>query len=281
MIDASGGSTCVGKRHLILYGALDHNVASVRLRLSGGRSLLATRFDPVPDVDPAVGYWVASTRSRPRVLSVTALTSDGSVLRRIVNPIGDEQEGCGRQEFRGRRFLIARGSLPPLLGNWTLHAYRRDVRDSGQPTRKAVLCIASTGGNVVGGGSSSGESCGERLSGQAKAFALQVDAEGCKSDTTLLVHGMARRRVARMVLKSRVGWTLLPLVKPPAWLRLRSRFFAGAVKVGNSSSVVVAQDRAGRDLARYRIPGPRKPIRVRGQDLCGSGFLVAEARSGA
>jgi hypothetical protein len=113
-----------------------------------------------------------------------------------------------------------------------------------------------------------------------KAFALEVDSDGCKGDTTLLLHGLARPRVARMVLKSRLGWRLLPLVEPPAWLKLRSRFFAGAAKTGTASSVVVAQDRAGREIARFRVPGPRKPIRVRGEDLCGSGFLIGEARSG-
>ena len=279
-IDVQGAPTCTRTRNLALFGWVTSDVASVRVRLSGGRSLRATRFDPVPSVESDVAYWVASTRGEPRVLSVTAVAADGRVLRRIINPLGDERELCGRRHvFRGRRFLVASGSLPPQFRNWALYAYRRNVREEGERTHRDDLCTTFKGRNVIDSGGD--EQCGQHMYSAVKAFTLGVEIEGCRAGTTVVVHGLARARVARLVLKRHAGWTPVPLVEAPAWLRVRSRFFAAAAKTGAWASVLIAQDRAGREIARFKIPAPRKPIRVDGHEVCGSGFLISQARSGA
>jgi hypothetical protein len=264
-IDTQTDVSC-GSKRVAIYGALDARVARVVVRLVGGRTITGTRFDPVAAIDPQMAYWIVTFKGLTPVRSITAIAADGSVLARdrdTPRPCEDEHE------FHGRRYEVARFTDPDGTA-WRLEGYRGLIRDDGRLQR--TLCFdlrqALTGDPFYVGGVSG--ACGVTIEPGAKALAVVGDGNGCGAGSNLILYGLARAKVARIVVRSKAGWKVAVPRSAPRGLRTVARVWAVAVRWPASGVVVDAQDRLGRTIAKDRL----KPLRIPGGPACPGGSLI-------
>jgi uncharacterized glyoxalase superfamily protein PhnB len=258
-VETEGSVNCQRKRGT-LYGAIDARVARVVVRLVGGRVIEATRFEPVPAVDPQMAYWIASFKGTTAVRSVTTVAADGSVLARNRDP---GTSSCAEErQFNGRRYPV--GMVTDAAGHsWRLEAYRGLERDDEEGLVR-TLCFSLTPaapGRGLGGDSII---CGLELTPDAKALAINADDLGCEANVNLILYGVARPKVARIVFRSRAGVTVAVPKRMPRALHAGGRLWMAAIHVPASGFVIDAQDRRGRTIAKERL----KPHKIPGVTDC-------------
>jgi hypothetical protein len=258
-VDTQASVDCRHKR-VSLYGALDARVARVVVRLVGGRVLEATRFDPVAAVDPRMAFWAATFTGATAVRSVTTVAADGSVLARDRHAL---LSSCAEErEFSGRRYPV--GFVNTDGQTWRLDAFRGLIHDAGEGLVR-TLCfslerVPSGGGLNIGGSAT----CGVTLTPEAKALAINADDVGCEADVNLILYGVARARVARIVFRSRSGWTAAIPKAAPRRLHAGGKLWLAAIHMPASGVVIDAQDARGRTIAKERL----KPDRIPGVTGC-------------
>jgi hypothetical protein len=258
-VETDGDVNCQRKRGT-LFGALDPRVARVVVRLVGGRVVEATRFAPVPAVDPQIAYWTASFTGTTAVRSVTTIAADGSVIARKRDPI---TSSCAEErDFNGRRYPV--GTVTDAAGHrWHLEAYRGLERDADQGLVR-TLCFSLTPpapGRGLGGDSII---CGLELTSDAKALVFNADDLGCEAHVNLILYGVARPNVARIVFRSRAGVTVAVPKRMPRALHAGGRLWMAAIQVPASGFVIDAQDRRGRTIAKEQL----KPHKIPGVTDC-------------
>jgi hypothetical protein len=262
-----GASVDCERKQVLLYGALDARVARVAVRLVGGKLIEASRFEPVAAVDPRMAYWAASFTGTTAVRSITTVAADGSVLARERSA---PSSSCAEErEFTGRRYQV--GLVTDGDGKtWRVDAYRGLVHDDDAGLVR-TLCFGlkqvRTDEPLTNGGSSS---CGIELSREAKALAISSDTLGCQAGVNQMLYGVARPKVARIVFRSRAGWTVAVPTAAPRGLKVRGRLWVVGIHVPKTGFVIDAQDRLGRTIAKRRI----KPYKIPGIRGCptSSGF---------
>lgn len=256
-VATEGGIDCENKRGT-LYGAIDAHVARVVVRLVGGTTVEATRFAPVASVDPEIAYWVASFKGTA-VRSVTTVAADGSVLAR------DRNVGSGTcaedRQFRGRRYPV--GTVNSDGTTWKLTAYRGLERDDDDGLVR-TLCFSVSPTPPGRGLNSESVACGFELRPEAKALAINADDLGCQANVNLILYGIARPKVARIVFRSRAGVTVSVPKRMPRALHAGGRVWMAGIYVPASGFVIDAQDRNGHTIAKERL----KPYKVPGGGDC-------------
>ncbi|HEX6713330.1 MAG TPA: hypothetical protein VF066_08090 [Thermoleophilaceae bacterium] len=265
-IDAETSISCE-RRHVTVYGALDARVARVIVRLVGGRAIEARIFEPQPAIDPQMAYWVASFKGLRPVRSITTVATDGSVLARDRNPT---ERPCEEdRNAHARRYPIAALAEPGGQA-WQLSAYRGLIDDEEADGHHLVrtLCFEVTQlpRDPINGASSS--SCGVGISRKTRALSVEGDGVGCNPGR-LILYGLARSTVGRIVIRSRAGWAVaVPKAGPPR-LHAPARLWSALVAWPPSGIVIDAQDRRGRTIAKQRI----KPAVAPGVSACAGSFF--------
>ena len=256
VVDSDGSVDCEQK-HGSLYGAIDARVARVVVRLVGGQTITATRFDPVAGGDPQTAYWVATFKGATGIRSITTVAADGSVLAR------DREVGsntCAEDRtFQGRRYLV--GQVNADGKTWRLEAYRGLERDNDQGLVR-TLCFTLRPATTIGGTESA--SCGITLTPDAKALAINAEDLGCQANVNLILYGIARAKVARIVFRSRAGVTVAVPKRMPRALHAGGRLWMAGIFVPASGFVIDAQDAHGRTIAKERL----KPHKIPGVGGC-------------
>src|SRR4051794_1743302 len=258
-VESQASLDCEHKR-LVLYGALDARVARVLVRAIGGQTIEATRFDPVPAVDPQMAYWAASVKDATGVRSVTTVGADGSVLARDRDAVSSS---CAEErEFTGRRYRV--GLVTDGDGAaWRLDAYRGLIRDDGRLVRTLCFDLTQAPADHSLNGASSG-TCGTSLTSEAKALAINAEDVGCGTGVNEILYGIARPKVARIVFRGRSGTTIaLPQSSPPR-LHAGGRLWLVGIHMPRTGFVIDAQDRYGHTIAKERI----KPYKIPGVPGC-------------
>jgi hypothetical protein len=266
-IDVGSSTDCVHKQ-VALYGALNPAVARVQVRLVGGRIVNATRFDPNPQVDPDIAYWIATYKGLTDARSITAIAADGTVLARD----RDAAQGLCEEDhpFRGRRWTVGR-AVGVDHAALRLDAYRSSVQRNGR--RIPGLCLGLAR-RLPGDAHSEATSsaCGVRFERGTKALELFGAGDGCASGRMLYAYGLARRKVARIVIRSSAGETVAVPRRPPRWLHAAGRIWFATLRWPASGAVFDAQDANGKTIAKDRVKplSPRIVGECSGDSLSGS-----------
>jgi hypothetical protein len=260
-VETHGTVDCEQRRGVV-YGAIDARVARVVVRLVGGKTVEATRFEPVAAIDPQIAYWLAGFKGTTAVRSVTAIGADGSVLARDRKPNSDS---CAEERDRGgRRYPV--GVVSGADGKtWRVEAFRGWIDDEDDGLVR-TLCFSLRPSPVIveDPGLSDSAACGIELTPETKALAINADDLGCGADVNLILYGVARPKVARIVLRSRAGWTVAVPKLAPRRLHAGGRLWVAGIHVPGSGFVIDAQDRDGRTIAKERL----KPFKVPGVPGC-------------